>query len=156
MPYSIIPITRTPDNSNSRQLELKLNPLALILLHNLPRITRTFVNSNHFHRSLGGSSYREYTVFAKKHNIYGKPRKNTNHFYTSKHVSTELGLRLVYTDYHSSCDQLLAQDGSFRIRHRNLQRLAIEMYKFNNNLGPEILNDANSSNYNTRSDTICF
>ena len=40
-----------------------MNPLALILLHNLPRITRTFVNSNHFHRSLGGSSYREYTVF---------------------------------------------------------------------------------------------
>ena len=43
-----------------------MNPHALILLHNLPRITRTFVNSNHFHRSLGGSSYREYTVF----NIY--------------------------------------------------------------------------------------
>ena len=39
-----------------------MNPLALILLHNLPRITRTFVNSNHFHPSLGGSSYREYTV----------------------------------------------------------------------------------------------
>ena len=60
--YSIIPATRTPDNSNSPYLELKLNPLALILLHNLPPITRTFVNSNHFHRSLGGSSYREYTV----------------------------------------------------------------------------------------------
>ena len=60
--YSIIPVTRIPDNSNSPYLELKLNPLALILLHNLPPITRTFVNSNHFHRSLGGSSYREYTV----------------------------------------------------------------------------------------------
>ena len=62
--YSIIPVTRTPDNSNSPYLELKLNPLALILLHNLPPITRTFVNSNHFHRSLGGSSYREYTVLS--------------------------------------------------------------------------------------------
>ena len=29
------------------------------------------------------------------------------------------------TDYHSSYDQLLAQDGLFRIHHRNLQRLAI-------------------------------
>ena len=50
----------------------------------------------------------------------------------------------------SSYGQLLAQDGSFRIHYRNLQRLAIEIYKFNNNLGPEILNDifvANSSNY---------
>ena len=60
--YSIIPVTRTPDNSNSPYLELKLYPLALILLHNLPPITRTFVSSNHFHRSIGGSSYREYTV----------------------------------------------------------------------------------------------
>ena len=43
-----ISITRTPDNSNSRRyLELKLNPRALILLHNLPWITRTFVNSNY-------------------------------------------------------------------------------------------------------------
>ena len=61
--YSIIPVTRTPENSNSPYLELKLNPLALILLHNLPPITRTFINSNHFHQSLGGSSYREYTVY---------------------------------------------------------------------------------------------
>ena len=71
----------------------------------------------------------------------------------------ERALRLVYTDYHSSYDQLLAKDGSFRIHQRNLQRLAIEIYKFNNNLGPEILNDifaANSSNYNTRSDTIIY
>ena len=67
--YSIIPVTRTPDNSNSPYLELKLNPLALILLHNLPPITRTFVNSNHFHRSLGGSSYREYTVFTFRRRI---------------------------------------------------------------------------------------
>ena len=40
-----------------------------------------------------------------------------------------------------------------------MQRLAIEIYNFNNNLGPEILNDifaANSSNYNTRSDIIIY
>ena len=34
-------ITRTPDNSNSRYLQLKLNPLALP--HNLTSITRTFI-----------------------------------------------------------------------------------------------------------------
>ena len=71
----------------------------------------------------------------------------------------ERALRLVYIDCHSSYDQLLAQDGSSKIHHRNLQRLAIEIYKFSNNLGPEILNDifaANSSNYNTRSGTIIY
>ena len=37
----------------------------------------------------------------------------------------------------------------------NLQRLAIEIYKFKHNLGPEILNEifeSNSNTYNTRSD----
>ena len=52
----------------------------------------------------------------------------------------ERALRLVYTDYHSSYDELLKKDGSYRIHHRNLQRLATEIYKFKKNLGPEILN----------------
>ena len=67
----------------------------------------------------------------------------------------ERALRLVYTDYRSTYDQLLARDSSYRIHHRNLQRLAIEIYKFKHNLGPEILNeifDSNSNTYNTRSD----
>ena len=67
----------------------------------------------------------------------------------------ERALRLVYTDYRSTYDQLLARDSSYRIHHRNLQRLAIEIYKFKHNLGPEILNEifeSNSNTYNTRSD----
>ena len=52
----------------------------------------------------------------------------------------ERALRLVYTDYHSSYDELLKKDGSYRIHHRNLQRFATEIYKFKKNLGPEILN----------------
>ena len=52
----------------------------------------------------------------------------------------ERALRLVYTDYRSTYDQWLARDSSYRIHHRNLQRLAIEIYKFKHNLGPEILN----------------
>ena len=67
----------------------------------------------------------------------------------------ERALRLVYTDYHSTYDQLLAKDSSYKIHHRNLQRLPIEIYKFKNNLGSEILSDifeANSNICNTRSD----
>ena len=65
----------------------------------------------------------------------------------------ERTLRLVYTDY----DQLSAKDRSYRIHHRNLQRLAIEIYKFKDKLGPKILHDmfeASSNIYNTRSDKI--
>ena len=69
----------------------------------------------------------------------------------------ERALKLVYNDYHSSFDQLLEKDGSYRIHHRNLQRLATEIYKFKHNLGPEILNEMfelQLNSYNTRSDTI--
>ena len=68
-------------------------------------------------------------------------------------------LHLLYNDYRSPYDQLVAQDGSFKIHHQNVQRLAIEIYNFNNYLGPEILNDifaGNSSHYNTRSDIIMY
>ena len=51
----------------------------------------------------------------------------------------------------------LKKDGSYRIHHRNLQRLATEIYKFKHNLGLEILNiifEPKLSSYNTRSDNI--
>ena len=38
----------------------------------------------------------------------------------------ERALRLVYKDYTSSFDDLLATDNSFKIHPRNLQKLAIE------------------------------
>ena len=69
----------------------------------------------------------------------------------------ERALRLVYTDYNFSYDELLEQDGSYRIHHRNLQRLATEIYKFKHNLGhgtsnemfePELISN------NTRCDNI--
>ena len=44
----------------------------------------------------------------------------------------ERALRLVYTDEKLSFHQLLEMDNSVSIHHRNLQRLAIEMYKIKN------------------------
>ena len=66
-------------------------------------------------------------------------------------------LRLVYIDYHSSYDELLKKDGSYRNLQRNLQRLATEIYKFKHNLGHEISNtifEPKLSSYNTRSYNI--
>ena len=45
-------------------------------------------------------------------------------------------LRLVYNDSMLSFEQLLSLDNSFTIHHRNLQKLAIEMYKVKHNLSP--------------------
>ena len=51
----------------------------------------------------------------------------------------ERALRLVYDDYISSFDELLVKDNSTSIHHRNIQKVAIEMFKVKNNLCPEIL-----------------
>ena len=39
-------------------------------------------------------------------------------------------LRTVYSDYNSSFNKLLDKDGSFTIHQRNVQSLAIEIYKY--------------------------
>ena len=51
----------------------------------------------------------------------------------------ERGLRLVYKDYKLSFDELLRKDNSVSIHHRNLQKLATEMYKAYNDLSPTLV-----------------
>ena len=46
----------------------------------------------------------------------------------------ERALSLVYKDQDSSFEQLLQRDNSFSINHRNLQKLATEIYKVKHNL----------------------
>ena len=48
----------------------------------------------------------------------------------------ERALRLVYKDDKLNFQELLEKDGSVTIHHRNLRRLAIEMYKIKKHLSP--------------------
>ena len=41
----------------------------------------------------------------------------------------ERALRLVYNDYTSTLEHLLLMDGSVSIHHRNIQKVATEMFK---------------------------
>ena len=53
----------------------------------------------------------------------------------------ERGLRIVYEDYSSSFVELLKINGSVSIHHRNIQLVAIVMFKVKNGLCPEIMQD---------------
>ena len=53
----------------------------------------------------------------------------------------ERALRIVYNDLKSSFDELLSRDGSFKVHERNIQTMAIELYKVFNGISPEIMNE---------------
>ena len=58
----------------------------------------------------------------------------------------ERALRIVYLDYTSSYGDLLGRDGSVTIHQRNIQLVAIEMFKVKNGVGPTIVRDLFSLN----------
>ena len=53
----------------------------------------------------------------------------------------ERALRITYNDNQSTFEELLNKDNSVSIHHRNLQVLAMEMFKIKNNMAPEFLNE---------------
>ena len=53
----------------------------------------------------------------------------------------ERALGLVYYDFTSSFTELLKKDNSVTIHQKNLQNLAIEMFKVKRNLAPEIMTE---------------
>ena len=50
-------------------------------------------------------------------------------------------LRIIYNDKTSTFKELLEKDNSVSIHYRNIQALAIEMYKVANGMAPEIMNE---------------
>ena len=61
----------------------------------------------------------------------------------------ERALRLAYKDDSSSFQGLLDSDDAVTIHCRNLQKLAIEMYKVKNNISPSPLRELFNENINS-------
>ena len=63
-------------------------------------------------------------------------------------------LRMIYNDITSTFKELLEKDNSVSIHYRNIQALAIEMYKVANGMSSEIMNEIfqlrEKSHYNLR------
>ena len=53
----------------------------------------------------------------------------------------ERARRLVYDDYHTPFEDLLRRNNTASIHHRNIQQVAIEIFKIKHKLGPQLLND---------------
>ena len=53
-------------------------------------------------------------------------------------------------DYTSTFEELLVRDGSVRIHHRNIQLVAVEMFKVKNDLCPELMKCLFQKNTNAR------
>ena len=53
----------------------------------------------------------------------------------------ERSLRIIYNDKQSSFTELLNKDNSVSIHIRNIQRLAIEMFRFYNGLSPPLMSN---------------
>ena len=77
-------------------------------------------------------------------------RKNNNKI---KHLHEQC-LRLIYSDKKSSYENFLEKDNSVSIHHKNIQALAIEIFKVKHKLCPEITSDIfmerTNSQYNLR------
>ena len=63
---------------------------------------------------------------------------------------------MVYLDYTSSFDELLKKDNAVTIHQRNIQFLAIEMFKVIKGIGPEIMKTLFNINYAGRSEKSFF
>ena len=72
----------------------------------------------------------------------------------------ERALRIVYNDYSSSFEDLLNKDKSVTIHQRNLQQLAIEIFKVKIGIAPIIMNEiftfVENNTYNLRSGKRAF
>ena len=78
-----------------------------------------------------------------------KVNSKTNHL-------QERSLRIVYNDYITSFEDLLKKDNSFKIHHKNIQSLAIELVKVEKGIANPILCDIfplRFIDYNVRSQT---
>ena len=53
----------------------------------------------------------------------------------------EATLRIVYNDHPCTFEELLEGDNSFTIHERNLQKLAIKMFKVNNGLSVQLVSE---------------
>ena len=64
-------------------------------------------------------------------------------------------LKIVYRDNASTFDELLKKDNSVRVHHRNIQFLAIEMFKVKLDIAPSFMNDIFQKRLVSKESVVC-
>ena len=64
-------------------------------------------------------------------------------------------LKIVYRDNVSAFDELLKRDNSVRVHHRNIQFLAIEMFKVKLGIAPSFMNDIFQKRLVSKDSAVC-
>ena len=120
--------------------------------HHISKICKTA--SNKLHTLARVSNYIN-SYFSSQFNycpfIWMNHNKSINKKINNLHEKT---LRLIYCDHSSDFQELLQRDNSVTIHQKNIQALAIMMYKVVNNIAPAIVSELfsfSNVNYNLRS-----
>ena len=66
----------------------------------------------------------------------------------------ERGLRIVYRDYTTSFEDLLRKNGTVTVHQRNIQQVAVEMFKAKYGMGSFMMKDIFTFNVNSRKSTF--
>ena len=64
-------------------------------------------------------------------------------------------LKIVYRDNVSTFDELLKRDNSVRVHHRNIQFVAIEMFKVKLGIAPSFMNDIFQKRLVSKESVVC-
>ena len=126
-----IPVANYADGNTPYCTGLKISDVLIKLENAAETLLQWFkdnrmkANPDKYHLLINNTKESYCSIVWKLHSR--KLNERINHIH-------ERALRIVYKDFNSSFQELLIEDNSLNIHHRNLQKLVTEIFKVKNGL----------------------